>query len=138
MGTRADFYTTDGRCLEWRGSIAWSGYPSGIAKHGEGILTAKSEGAFLLALAKFLEKTDHARKPDDGWPWPWDDSRTSDYAYVFNGDHVDAYRFGYGPFDPNTVEPDRDENKGKTTIFPNMKDRANVTDGGFIMLSVPK
>lgn len=135
MGTRADFYAKEGDELVWQGSIAWDGYPSGIKKS---VLEARSAKDFLSNLDAFLKTRDCTRRPENGWPWPWDDSCTTDYAYIFDGEKVVAYSFGYGPFDPNAEEPEWNEESGKTAIFPNMKHRANVTNGGFIVIGVPE
>lgn len=86
MGTRADFYVeqTDGQ-LDWLGSIAWDGYPGGLPR---GLLGARTESGFRHAVAAELASRNDATLPDKGWPWPWDDSHTSDYGYVFRKDCV--------------------------------------------------
>lgn len=91
MGTRADFYVGDGESAEWLGSVAFDGYPSGIPK---GILTAPNEQAYRNAVGRLLNSCSHATKPKQGWPWPWDDSLTSDYAYSWRNDGV-YYTIGY-------------------------------------------
>ncbi len=82
MGTRADFYIGRGANAEWLGSIAWDGYPSGIPAS---LLNAPSEEAFRRELALFAEKREDWTAPEQGWPWPWDNSQTTDYAYAFDG-----------------------------------------------------
>jgi hypothetical protein len=84
MGTRADFYIKEGKKLEqkdWIGSIAWDGYPSGI---DTAIKEARSSDDFKKAIAKLFKEREDVTLPEEGWPWPWDDSGTTDYAYVFN------------------------------------------------------
>ncbi|MFH1835312.1 MAG: hypothetical protein ABH851_03885 [Methanobacteriota archaeon] len=29
--------------------------------------------------------------PEQGWPWPWEDSGTTDYAYAFEAGKVTTY-----------------------------------------------
>lgn len=123
MGTRADFYVGNGSSARWKASIALDGYPEGI----DGLLLgATSEEAYLTALRTFLADRRGVSGPDHGWPWPWDDSRLTDYAYCFVGDHVEAYAFGHGPFDPQGKEPEAKENEGEKAIFPDMKHVQNI------------
>ena len=129
MGTRADFYTTKDSELEWLGSIAWDGYE--ISKDLEG---ADNEKSFLDALQEYKATRNDWTAPEDGWPWPWKDSCLTDYAYVFNGKQVDIYIFGRLHIADGKKIEDREEME-KVDIFPDMKEIANVTDGGFIVLS---
>jgi hypothetical protein len=89
MGTRADFYVGK----EWIGSVAWDGY-EWSDKPDCPIVTAKTEDDFRLAVTTMFTPRDDVTLPEHGWPWPWKDSRTTDFAYVFNGDKVDTYIFG--------------------------------------------
>lgn len=86
MGTRADFYVGRGEDMEWVGSVAWDGYPRGFA--GKGILVARSEEEFRSAIASLAADRSDFTSPEMGWPWPWDDSFTTDFAYAFDGDQV--------------------------------------------------
>lgn len=89
MGTRADFYIGRGSDAEWLGSIAMDGYRGGIAGY---ILKAKTEANYRKAVDVFLQSRDDATFPKDGWPWPWDDSGTSDCSYwFFDGKCWDAH-----------------------------------------------
>lgn len=82
MGTRADFYIfKEDHKLEWVGSVANDGYPDN--EDLTSILKAVSLGDFLTHVEALLEQTPSATSPEDGWPWPWEDSGTTDYAYVF-------------------------------------------------------
>jgi hypothetical protein len=84
MGTRADFYIKASKELEakdWIGSIAWDGYPSGIPKE---IKESKTPNEFKQSVEKFAKERDDFTYPKDGWPWPWNDSGLTDYAYVFD------------------------------------------------------
>lgn len=85
MGTKADFYvgpTAEG----WLGSIAYDGRPKDKEKRAgvpRALLAAKSEKSFRRAVAKLLATCEYATKPKQGWPWPWEDSSTSDCGYAF-------------------------------------------------------
>jgi hypothetical protein len=135
MGTRADFYTGRGESAEWLGSIAWDGYPSGIPTE---LLGASTEDAFRTALAAFGPHRDDWTAPEMGWPWPWDTSHTTDYAYAFDGGHVWGSCFGGAWFDGREDEPD--DKAGPCAVFPDMTERKNVTYGkrsGVMFISAP-
>lgn len=127
MGTRADFYYGRGDNAQWLGSIAWDGYPDGI---DDAILKANTPEDYRAALVAFFAKRDDVTLPEDGWPWPWTDSHTTDYAYAFDGGKVWACPFGYGWLDPLQPQPEEDSfHKSKTVAFPDMTERQNVTLG---------
>lgn len=108
MGTRADFYIGTGKDAEWIGSVAWDGYE--WAEDPEcAISSAKTGEEFRAAVSEeFSKREGDATTPDQGWPWPWNNSGTTDYAYYFKGGSV-----GF---------EDRDD-------WPNMSDRKNVAFG---------
>ena len=81
MGTRSDYYIGKGKDAEWLGSLAFDGYPDGNAEPLSGITTEAEYRAKVAEI--FAAEKDQATLPDMGWPWPWDDSRTTDYAYTF-------------------------------------------------------
>jgi len=122
MGTRADFYVGTGKDAKWLGSIAFDGYriekmeALDACRNADcaacyGIKMATTENDFRQAVATLLDLNDDATKPAQGWPWPWEDSKTTDYAYAF----VDgACRVFYW---------------GKGAEWPDMSDRQNVTYG---------
>lgn len=132
MGTRADFYVGRGVSAEWLGSIAWDGYSIPDA-----ISTAADETSYRAAVVAFIGQRKDGTKPADGWPWPWDDSRTTDYAYAFDCGAVHASIFGHAWWLVRDGEPDDDG--PKVAVFPNMAGRANVTLGersGVIVVGV--
>lgn len=146
MGTRADFYLgRDPATMTYLGSIAWDGYPRGIMVNprrpdGPRVLLATTEGEYLAAVGALLAQCDDASIPSrDGWPWPWDDSKTTDYAYAFDGDRVYAAVFGDGwfeptrdgrPFDFSDEDEDRELfEKLKPVVFPNMDGIKRATLG---------
>ena len=121
MGTRADFYVGTGPKAEWLGSIAYDGYE--WAEKGRRCLFMRiiKKKDFLNAVAKILTRDD-ATKPEQGWPWPWDDSGLTDYAYAFEDGKVTAWK---------DSPP-----KG----WPDMKARQNVTLGkrsGLLVVGLP-
>ncbi len=126
MGTRADFYVGRGEKAEWLGSIAWDGHPESIDNVVRQATTAKE---FRKAVVKFLKSRDDATLPKDGWPWPWDDSRTTDYAYAYEKGAVYASCFGYEWFDSTRDEPEIADDDKQVAIFPNMKDIQKVAHG---------
>jgi hypothetical protein len=137
MGTRADFYVGRGEKAEWLGSIAWDGYPDGIAQK---LLRSKSEEDYRFNLKEFFKERDDATLPEDGWPWPWEDSNTTDYAYAFDGGKVWASGFGRKWFNPLKKEPKvKDNDSGRHQVFPNMKSIQKVTLGkrsGVIVMGI--
>lgn len=122
MGTRADFYIGRGPNAEWLGSIAMDGYPSGIP---DTVLCAVSESLFRKLLGRFFADKHHHTPPEQGWPWPWNDSRTTNYAYAFDTGEVWASNFGCEWFRASEPEPE-DESEEKTAVFPDMSARKNV------------
>lgn len=78
MGTRADFYIGKGETCEWLGSIAWDGYDI-----PENILACTNEEVYRDFITAWLQTRNDATFPEDGWPWPWKDSRLTDFAYTF-------------------------------------------------------
>ena len=125
MGTRADFYIGRGEEANWIGSIAWDGYPDGINPEkgnfpkGLHLFDSSTVDQFKERVGMLFEGREDVTLPHQGWPWPWEDSRTTDYAYAFDGGTVWASRFGHEWFEPKQGEP---ENEGvcKVAIFPDM------------------
>jgi hypothetical protein len=131
MGTRADFYIGRGKQAEWLGSIAWDGYPDGIEPE---LLAATTDADFRTRLAAFFQGRKDATLPADGWPWPWNDSNTTDYAYAFDGGKVYGSCFGKPWFDPLVViDSDEEEDEEQPTFgetdFPDMSAVKNMTLG---------
>lgn len=146
MGTRADFYIgIDPDTMEWIGSRGSDGYPHD--QYGNGVplqvLHARSEDDFREAVAHQAYETGSWIDPSEGWPWAWDDSNTSDYAYTFDAGATWINCFGYGwvpaadgiPWEENENGPipenawywERDRHH--STPFPNMSARRNLARG---------
>ena len=126
MGTRADFYIGRGKDAEWLGSIAWDGYPGGLDTPQ--LLASTAEPHYRSEVEKFLARRNDATLPADGWPWPWTDSRTTDYAYAFDGGRTWASAYGTEWFPANEPEPEV-EDRPKVGAFPDMTEKQNVTFG---------
>jgi hypothetical protein len=140
MGTRADFYVGRGETAEWLGSIAWDGYPDGIDKQ---VLGCQSVEAFKHAVADFLKARHDKTLPEQGWPWPWETSSTTDYAYAMDSGVVYASCFGGPWFECTTPEaqPPEDDNETNKAIFPDMsgaKQRAKFgAHSGIMVIGIP-
>lgn len=87
MGTRADFYVGQGPEAEWLGSVAWDGY-EWADETDNPIRQAKTEEEYRKAVSELIAYRDDGTKPEMGWPWPWDDSGTTDFAYFWDGSEV--------------------------------------------------
>jgi hypothetical protein len=128
MGTRADFYVGHGEQAEWLGSIAWDGYPMGLTDTG--ILLARNEARFRVAVAEFIGARNDGTTPEQGWPWPWDNSLTTDYSYAFDSGVVYASCFGSAWWKATEPQPERDDDDiPKVAVFPDMTTRKRVTYG---------
>lgn len=124
MGTRCDFYVGRGEKAEWLGSVAWDGDPQNF----EEIIKADNEGVYRIEVTKELKGRDDGTLPENGWPWPWTDSRTTDYAVAFEDGKVWASCFGREWYDPKNT-PEDEFDGPKTAVFPNMKLVQNVDFG---------
>jgi hypothetical protein len=80
MGTRADFYIGTGKNAEWLGSVAWDGYEW---QESSTLIESKTEEEFRAAVTEISKERDDWTSPEDGWPWPWNTSSITDYAYYF-------------------------------------------------------
>jgi len=132
MGTRADFYDSENgntATATWLGSVAWDGYPSGI----DGLKEAMTKEEWAELLQKQAQRKDWTA-PERGWPWPWSNSQTTDFAYVRDGaGKVAAYCFGR-PTKFNHSDEDEEQEK---VAFPDMSAEKKVTLGprsGLIVL----
>lgn len=133
MGTRADFYIGRGDKAEWLGSIAWDGYPNGLERQ---VLECRTEPSFRKEVATLHTREDWTQ-PEQGWPWPWENSAITDYTYAFDKGRVWASCFGGAWFRADKDEPE-DKGKKKSAVFPDMTSRQKTTFGkrsGVIMIS---
>lgn len=84
MGTRADFYLGCGTDAMWLGSVAFDGYEWAEDRHSP-LRKAITPQVFRDAVEAILSSREDATRPEQGWPWPWNTSATTDYAYYFHG-----------------------------------------------------
>lgn len=107
MGTRADFYIGCGKDATWLGSVGWDGYewqndPESL------LMQASSEEEFKEAVSQIADERDDWTSPDLGWPWPWENSSTTDWTYFFSKGRTRAVEWG------------------GNIVWPDMRDRQNV------------
>ena len=140
MGTRADFYDSDNgdtATATWLGSIAWDGDPGSVGTDGlKEVMTKKEWVAMLATLSRRKDWT----APERGWPWPWNNSQTTDFAYVRDkAGKVAPYCFGR-PTQFEHKEDESNEPEPDKVAFPNMSEKKKVTLGprsGVIVLGGP-
>jgi len=125
MGTRADFYVGRGPAAEWIGSVAFDGDPGSFKESG--ITKATTEESYRSIVAAELKQRDDATLPEQGWPWPWENSLTSDYAFAFDGGQVWAHGCCWFPADGH--EPDEVHACPQDGGFPDMTALQKVTMG---------
>ncbi len=82
MGTRSDYYIMKEEKVIWLGSCGWDGYPNGIP---EDLVNINLEEDFRNSVFGLIEENDGYNK---NWPWPWGNSRTTDFTYVFKDNNV--------------------------------------------------
>lgn len=129
MGTRADFYIGTGEEAKWLGSVAWDGY-EWAEQPDCPLMQATTEDEFLAAVKVIATGRNDWTSPEQGWPWPWDNSFTTDRAYAFAEGKTKAFRWGKQP-------AESEDDDVKVCEWPDMSDRKNVTMGprsGLIVL----
>lgn len=127
MGTRADFYVGRGTDAEWLGSIAWDGYPEGIESK---ILRTRYQKAYREYVQEYIESREDGTLPEMGWPWPWDDSGTTDFAYAFDNGRVYVCCFGSAWTDTPLVEDVFDQHAEDRASFPDMSGQKHSAAAG--------
>lgn len=146
MGTRADFYVGRGAEAEWLGSIAWDGHPCSVFEDAPELFAGPplTESEWRSWVAGYLAGRRDGTKPEMGWPWPWEDSRTTDYAYAYDGKvHGSSFGAPWFVVDPEAEDWGEPEwEKTEKVAFPDMTARQNVNFGArsgamFISLATP-
>lgn len=125
MGTRADFYVGIGENAEWIGSTSYDGDPRGWGTHP---LRARTEAEFRAAVEQMLSD-DRAvvTRPSEGWPWPWEDSHTTDWAYAWDPERgLAAMSKGkrwttLAEYEADSDHPHHGSDRG--VVFPDMSKR---------------
>jgi hypothetical protein len=122
MGTRADFYVGTGKDAEWIGSITWDGYPEG---NPAPLFLALDEADFRVRAAAIVADggENGGTRPDEGWPWPWKDSGTTDYSYAWTADGVRVSRFGRPWVTREECETEEYGDSAKSVEHPDMSAR---------------
>jgi hypothetical protein len=117
-----------------------------VSKHnafrkGKHLFDARTEKDFRERTAQFFANRDDVTLPEMGWPWPWDDSSTTDCSYwFFEGRVWDVHYRGSSLNDPVWVRCDKPlpEDDGECdelfktcerVLFPNMKKLKKATLG---------
>jgi hypothetical protein len=74
----------------------------------------------VARMIKALKRSDSGGiLPADGWPWPWENSQTTDFAYAFDGGKVWVSCFGSEWADASNVPEEwPNERKSKKAAFP--------------------
>lgn len=147
MGTRVDFYVGRGESAEWLGSYPFDGYPGGVfdglgaqALFVEPLPTEQEWRAWVAEWLSDDGRAGRATLPEHGWPWPWETSATTDYAYALDEGVIWGSCFGYAWFrvDPTAVDwGEIDDDGPKSAVFPDMSARKATTLGprsGLIIL----
>lgn len=123
MGTRADYWIKGkNKAMTWMGSTAFDGYPDGPHGIEHKLQFAKDLKTFKKELKAFFAgrmseckvcngtgkdptetystclecPSDDVTLPNEGWPWPWESSRTTDYSYIFDKETSQVVISGYG------------------------------------------
>jgi hypothetical protein len=94
-----------------------------------------SEAEFRQAVTEFLAGRDDATLPEQGWPWPWETSGTTDYSYWHFDGHTYASCFGGDLSLANRERDDEDEDDepvpdAESFAFPDMSARKNTAAAG--------
>ena len=129
MGTRGDYYIGIDSGAEYLGSVGYDAFPEDQPKSFHGKVT--QEG-FLAAVKSLLEGSSSGSKREiHGWPWPWKDSGTTDYAYAWHEGAVwvNSYGEGWYPLGAVIESKGYPDLKPLPTDFPNMKSLQQVTLG---------
>jgi hypothetical protein len=134
MANKADFYIGRGPMAEWVGSIQWDGYRDGLPRT---VLEAETEEEYRAAVASFLKGRADSVTPEKGWPWPWEDSRGTNYAYAFDEGEVWGSCHGSSWWKARKKEPEHTSLKRGIARFPDMslvKKMTSSPDGGGILI----
>jgi len=123
MGTRADFYVGM-KDPKWIGSIDKDGFPWNIPCK---ILIQNSAIMFEELVVEYLmEKKGIVQSMGDSWVWPWEDSRMTDYSYIFANQSGAVYAYSMVEkivFSPIEIMRGEDLHRARVLIpikFPKM------------------
>jgi hypothetical protein len=92
MGTRADYYIRRRNgTLEYQGSTAWDGYPTD--NNLIPLIRAYDITTYVHVLGDMSSNRDDW---SDEWPWPWANSTTTDYQYVWDVTTSSVFIYNWG------------------------------------------
>ena len=109
--------------MDWQHRVGW-----GPLWDRQGCFRIKN-GSFLEGVDFFLKSREDATLPEQGWPWPWQNSQLTDFVYAFDKGKVFAACFGAGWFDPLETNMEITANDEERIDFPDMSDIQKVDFG---------
>jgi len=78
---RADLYIYKGsQSIEYIGSLGFAGTPAEFPKS---LRNVKTEDLWRISARSILSSRKDGTLEIEGWPWPWSNSRFTDYTYIF-------------------------------------------------------
>jgi len=81
-------------------------------------------------VAALIRSRSDGTKPEQGWPWPWDDSHTTDCAYAFDGGRVWTCIDGsWFPAADGWPDGDAIRSASRDAVFLDMSERKRPTLG---------
>jgi hypothetical protein len=119
MGTRADFYIDNRGDMTWLASMFKDAHPWNIPLV---ILAQVNPTMFTEQLFDWLEESS-INHQDTKWPWPWEDSRLTDYSYIMDDERGKVVAYSMKEkmiFDPLKVGVGEDLKSAKiASAIPN-------------------
>jgi len=119
MGTRADFYIGI-KEPKWIGSLYKDGHPWNIPCklliQTNATMYEELVVDFLAMRSGVIESVGHF------WPWPWEDSRMTDYSYFFANQPGGVYAYSMAEkimFNPLKIMQGEDLNNARVFSKPN-------------------
>jgi hypothetical protein len=91
------------------------------------VVAAETEEGYRAAVEARIS-TDDGTRPDRGWPWPWESSNTTDFAYTWSDGGGLMSCFGTNWIPTSEDEPE-EWPETEDPQHPDMTDRQNVTFG---------
>lgn len=132
MSSKADFYIGMGPSAEWLGSVHRCGELWALSTN---ILIQSSRVMYEELVTEYIELckgivAEHVCQ----WPWPWDDSRMTEYTYIFLPTRNKVYMSVMGEMlvDPIRLLKGEDLQTANSMLgypdFPVMIDRVSLED----------
>lgn len=122
---KADFYIGKDKDALWLGSLSKVSSPDRLA---EEVLSATTRESYKGRVKKMLMKSKYSFLPGGGWPWVWETSELSDFAYFFFDEkvYVTCISFQGALFDPIMIAKGLDLKAAYTSLYikewPNTKE----------------